>query len=107
MKTERSLELHPAGEDDFVFPTYGGMVRLSATDDALTPLAGWCVGVIRIRIERVGDAIPVARRKDSTVSPIARPTTTVPHWLQVKEVAGIASGRRAEAGAIEKRALPA
>ncbi len=40
MKTRQAVELHPAGEGDFVFPTYGGSVRMSATGDALTPFGG-------------------------------------------------------------------
>jgi len=40
MKTRRTPGLHRAGEADFVFPSYGGAVRLSATGDALTPFGG-------------------------------------------------------------------
>jgi hypothetical protein len=36
----RGEELHPAGERDFSFPTAGGKVRLSVTNDALTPFGG-------------------------------------------------------------------
>ena len=35
--TTGSEELHPLGEGDFGFLTPGGRVRLSMTDDALTP----------------------------------------------------------------------
>ena len=33
-------EVHPLGEGNFSFPTAGGQVRLSVTDDALTPFGG-------------------------------------------------------------------
>jgi hypothetical protein len=40
MNFPNSSVLHPAGEAVFTFPTYGGNVRLCATDDALTPFGG-------------------------------------------------------------------
>jgi hypothetical protein len=40
MHNELSCEVHPTGEDDFVFSTAGGKVALRATDDALTPYGG-------------------------------------------------------------------
>ena len=40
MNSTPSDVLHPAGEADFAFPTYGGNVRLCPTDDALTPFGG-------------------------------------------------------------------
>jgi hypothetical protein len=40
MNANASDVLHPAGEAVFIFPTYGGRVRLSPTDDALTPFGG-------------------------------------------------------------------
>jgi hypothetical protein len=40
MNSSNSFVLHPAGESVFTFPTYGGNVRLCATDDALTPFGG-------------------------------------------------------------------
>jgi hypothetical protein len=65
MKTERALELHPAGEDDFVFPTYGGTVRLRATDEALTPFGGlvpWAAFVRRCGLfEVLSASCPVVR----------------------------------------------
>lgn len=33
-------ELHLEGEEGFAFPTAGGMVRLSVTQDTLTPYGG-------------------------------------------------------------------
>jgi len=33
-------EVHPMSEGEFSFPTAGGRVRLSVTDDALTPYGG-------------------------------------------------------------------
>jgi len=33
-------ELHPAGEEGFTFPTAGDRVRLSVTENALTPFGG-------------------------------------------------------------------
>jgi hypothetical protein len=76
MKTERVLEFHPAGEDDFVFPTYGGAVRLSATDDALTPFGGlvpWAAFVRRCGLfETLSTSCPVVR-----TSPNAAPVYDV------------------------------
>ena len=70
------LELHPAGESDFVFPTYGGMVRLSATEDALTPFGGlvpWAAFVRRCGLlERLSASCPVVRN-----SPNAAPVYDV------------------------------
>ena len=39
-EVSNTKELHPAGEGDFTFPTAGGRVRLSVTEDALTPFGG-------------------------------------------------------------------
>ena len=65
MKSQRTLELDPAGEGDFVFPTYGGAVRLSATKDALTPFGGlvpWAAFVRRCGLlEALGASCPVVR----------------------------------------------
>ena len=53
------------GEEDFVFPTYGGAVRLSATDDALTPFGGlvpWAAFVRRCGLfERLSASCPAVR----------------------------------------------
>ena len=76
MKTTQCSELHPAGEGDFVFPTYGGSVRLSATGDALTPFGGlvpWAAFVRRCGLfERLGASCPVVR-----TSPNATPVYDV------------------------------
>jgi hypothetical protein len=76
MKTRRSLELHPAGEGDFVFPTYGGAVRLSATEDALTPFGGlvpWAAFVRRCGwFETLSTSCPAVR-----TSPNAAPVYDV------------------------------
>lgn len=41
MEATTGLEMvHPQGERDFGFSTPGGRVRLSMTDDALTPFGG-------------------------------------------------------------------
>jgi hypothetical protein len=50
MQTETITELHPAGEDDFVFTTAGGKVALRTTGDALTPYGGlvpWAAFTLR------------------------------------------------------------
>jgi alpha-glucuronidase len=65
MKTRRTRELHPAGEGDFGFATYGGAVRLSATDDGLTPFGGlvpWAAFVGRCGLfETLSASAPVVR----------------------------------------------
>ncbi len=57
--------VHPAGEAVFEFPTYGGMVVLSTTEDALTPFGGlvpWAAFQKRSEIlERLVQSCPVAR----------------------------------------------
>ena len=39
-QTKWTQMIHPLGEGDFSFRTPGGQVRLSVTDDALTPFGG-------------------------------------------------------------------
>lgn len=76
MKSERVVRLHPGGEADFVFPTYGGVVRLSATQDALTPFGGlvpWAAFVRRCGLlETLSASCPVVR-----TSPNAAPVYDV------------------------------
>ena len=41
MDTQNQTEaIHPLGEGEFAFPTPGGRVRLSVTNDSLTPFGG-------------------------------------------------------------------
>jgi hypothetical protein len=58
-------ELHPAGEGDFTFSTAGGRVRLSVTEDALTPFGGlvpWAAYSKHIGIaEKLAADCPVKR----------------------------------------------
>jgi hypothetical protein len=55
-------ERHPAGEGGFTFPTAGGRVRLSVTEDALTPFGGlvpWAAYTKHIGIAReAGGGLP-------------------------------------------------
>jgi hypothetical protein len=39
-EVDRGEALHPAGEGEFTFPMPGGRVRLSVTNDTLTPFGG-------------------------------------------------------------------
>ena len=39
-QTKTTVAVHPLGEGDFGFATPGGRVRLSVTNDALTPFGG-------------------------------------------------------------------
>ena len=56
---------HPAGEGKFVFDTAGGKVRLSMTDDALTPYGGivpWAAFTKHVGIvESLAQDCPVKR----------------------------------------------
>ena len=58
-------EVHPWGEGDFSFPTAGGQVRLSVTDDALTPFGGlvpWAAYTKHLGIvEELAAGCPVTR----------------------------------------------
>ena len=73
MRTNTSKIVHPAGEADFSFMTYGGTVHLRSTRDALTPFGGlvpWAAFVRRCGIfERLGQRAPV-RRSSPNAAPI-------------------------------------
>ena len=74
--TIESEGFHPVGEDSFCFPTAGGRVRLSVTDDALTPFGGlvpWAAFTKHIGIvEKLAADCPVTR-----TSPNAAPVYDV------------------------------
>jgi hypothetical protein len=76
MSATASLPVHPAGEEVFSFPTYGGQVRLSPTDDALTPFGGlvpWAAFQKQCGIfEQLAKSCPVTR-----TSPNAAPVYDV------------------------------
>ncbi len=82
--------LHPLGEGDFTFPTAGGRVRLSVTDDALTPFGGlvpWAAYTKHIGIvEKLAGDCPVTR-----TSPNAAPVYDV---IQSFMLTALTDGRR-------------
>jgi hypothetical protein len=63
---------HPAGEGIFEFPTAGGKVRLSPTDDVLTPYGGlvpWAAFTRHTGIfERLAETCPVRRTSPNAAS---------------------------------------
>jgi hypothetical protein len=83
-------ELHPAGEGDFTFPTAGGRVRLSVTEDALTPFGGlvpWAAYTKHIGIaEKLAADCPVKR-----TSPNAAPVYDI---IQSFMLTALTDGRR-------------
>jgi Transposase DDE domain group 1 len=83
-------ELHLAGEGEFSFPTAGGRVRLSITNDALTPFGGlvpWAAYTEHIGIvKQLAADCPVKR-----TSPNAAPVYDV---LQSFILTALADGRR-------------
>jgi hypothetical protein len=82
--------LHLGGEGDFAFPTPGGKVRLSVTNDALTPYGGlvpWAAYTQHIGIlQRLAESCPVKR-----TSPNASPIYDV---LQSFALTALVDGRR-------------
>jgi hypothetical protein len=82
--------IHPLGEGVFSFPTAGGRVRLSVTDDALTPYGGlvpWAAFTKHIGIvENLGANCPVKR-----TSPNAAPVYDV---IQSFMLTALTDGRR-------------
>jgi len=58
-------EVHPAGEGEWSFPTYGGHVRLVSTDQALTPFGGLVPLAAFLRrtgiVEQLAESCPVRR----------------------------------------------
>lgn len=83
-------ELHLAGEGDFTFPTAGGRVRLSVTEDALTPFGGlvpWAAYTKHIGIaEKLAADCPVRR-----TSPNAAPVYDI---IQSFMLTALTDGRR-------------
>jgi hypothetical protein len=83
-------ELHPQGEGDFGFSTPGGRVRLSMTEDALTPFGGlvpWAAYTKHIGIiDRLAADCPVQR-----TSPNAAPVYDV---IQSFMLTALTDGRR-------------
>jgi len=83
-------EVHPAGEGDFVFETAGGKVRLSVTNDALTPYGGivtWAAFTKHVGIvESLAKDCPVKR-----TSPNAAPVYDI---LQSFMLTALTDGRR-------------
>ena len=90
MKPNKTLRVHPAGEEYFVFPTAGGTVRLSMSSDALTPYGGvvpWSAFVRRSGIfEALAESCPVER-----TSPNAAPVYDVIHSFALT---ALCDGRR-------------
>jgi len=82
--------LHPAGEGEFTFETAGGKVRLSVTDDALTPFGGlvpWAAYTKHTEIiEKLATSCPVTR-----TSPNAAPVYDV---IQSFVLTALTDGRR-------------
>jgi len=82
--------IHPLGEGDFSFATPGGRVRLSVTNDALTPFGGlvpWAAYTKHIgMIDRLAADCPVRR-----TSPNAAPVYDV---LQSFILTALTDGRR-------------
>lgn len=89
-ENEEVVGVHPAGEGEFTFPTGGGRVRLSVTDDALTPYGGlvpWAAFTKHLGIaEELAKACPVKR-----TSPNAAPVYDV---IQSFMLTALTDGRR-------------
>jgi hypothetical protein len=89
-KVSKKEEVHPAGEGDFTFPTAGGRVRLSVTEDALTPFGGlvpWAAYTKHIGIaEALAADCPVKR-----TSPNAAPVYDI---IQSFMLTALTDGRR-------------
>lgn len=83
-------EVHPTGEGNFSFPTAGGQVRLSVTNDALTPFGGlvpWAAYTKHLGIvEELAAGCPVTR-----TSPNAAPVYDV---IQSFMLTALTDGRR-------------
>lgn len=90
MKKKQEKKVHPLGEDQFVFPTAGGTVRLSMSEDALTPYGGivpWSAFAKRCGIfERLAKSCPVER-----TSPNAAPVCDI---VQSFALTALCDGRR-------------
>ncbi len=90
MTKKKTEVMHPVGEGDFSFATPGGRVRLSVTNDALTPFGGlvpWAAYTKYIgMIEQLAADCPVRR-----TSPNAAPVYDV---LQSFRLTALTDGRR-------------
>ncbi len=90
MKKKRIKEIHLRGEEQFVFPTAGGKVRLSSSNDALTPYGGivpWSAFIARTEIvETLAKEAPIKRS-----SPNAAPIYDI---LQSFMLTALCDGRR-------------
>lgn len=88
--TNETEAIHPLGDGDFAFSTPGGRVRLSVTNDSLTPFGGlvpWAAYTKHIGIiERLAADCPVKR-----TSPNAAPIYDV---LQSFMLTALTDGRR-------------
>lgn len=89
-ETTELFGVHPAGEGVFTFPTGGGRVRLSVSDDALTPFGGlvpWAAFIKHVGVaERLSGDCPVKR-----TSPNAAPVYDV---IQSFMLTALTDGRR-------------
>jgi hypothetical protein len=89
-EVDASQEIHPLGEGDFSFATAGGRVRLSVTDDALTPYGGlvpWAAYMKHLGIaDNLAADCPVQR-----TSPNAAPVYDV---IQSFMLTALTEGRR-------------
>lgn len=87
---ETAGKVHPLGEGNFSFPTAGGRVKLSVTDDALTPYGGlvpWAAYTKHLGlIDKLAADCPVAR-----TSPNASPVYDV---IQSFMLTALTDGRR-------------
>ena len=90
MSKTRQERVHLPGEEGWSFPTYGGQVRLVATDQALTPFGGlvpWAAFLRRTGIvEQLAASCPVRR-----TSPNALPVYDV---LSSFLLTAVCDGRR-------------
>jgi hypothetical protein len=87
---ETAGKVHPLGEGNFSFPTAGGRVKLSVTDDALTPYGGlvpWAAYTKHLGlIDKLAADCPVVR-----TSPNASPVYDV---IQSFMLTALTDGRR-------------
>lgn len=89
-ETTEVAGVHPAGEGVFTFATAGGRVRLSVSDDALTPFGGlvpWAAFIKHVGVaENLAEDCPVKR-----TSPNAAPVYDV---IQSFMLTALTDGRR-------------
>ncbi len=87
---ESLLDIHPAGEGDFWFPTAGGRVRMSVTDDALTPFGGLVPWAAYIKHLGIIDALA----KDAPVNRTSPNAAPVYDIIQSFMLTALTDGRR-------------